>query len=198
MRNSMGIVLSLFIVLGMSACSGDNNNNDTSSPAPQSSDTIEAYVLRNFTVVPGDPSQNTMVRVRDASGVIWALEFALNISPNSLAQACDQRHGKAPTMAQLTQLAIYLGRGTSFGFHPEATEALKAGFYWGGFPQTLLIGTDSFPPSQGVVGVDGKDGNSNWIATDIAGDTTGVPQQYDPSNYDPDQRNFGTICVFDN
>jgi hypothetical protein len=126
----VSLVPACIALTALSACNSDSSNppSVSSNPGNQTAPTPQQQIAANFTVSKDDGSWLHNHAFRDASGVLWAETVVSLANPqsikdtqsekNDMEEACNESGATLPTIDQLNQLAKYLGRDTSIGFHP--------------------------------------------------------------------------------
>lgn len=188
----------------ISACSNKNAPSappTASATAPGSREGAQSFIQKNFTLIPDDQTALHDPAWRDAGGTVWSGLLTGNVSVKTLGSSCGRLGESAPTVEELHQLAVYLGQGSPFGFHPEdlrvQSGALQVG--WGKLTKIMLLGSDSAEITLGALtGIDGRSGGSDTLMgdSDLFETATGWPEPFESNPTDPNQLNFDTICVF--
>jgi hypothetical protein len=126
MKNSRVFIGLGLLLAGLTGC------NSSTDPASVTQGDSATWINGNFTAIADDGSPLHNRAFRDASGTVWS-EAIVNSkqNPGTLAlgqQGCNELGGTLPTGAQLDQLAKYLGRDSSYGFHPSYLQDNSGGF----------------------------------------------------------------------
>lgn len=119
--------------------------------------TPQQSVMSHFAVVSDDQTPLHQTALRDPRGIVWSSAILDEVSQLG-RPGCRKIGGVLPTVEQLNQLAIYLGRDNPhLGFHPEYVEFPGGSWRFAG--RTLLTSGDA------LNGPNSLDGDSGELVT---------------------------------